>query len=315
MYSVFIDGQEGTTGLQIHDRLKARNDIQILEIPHEKRKDIEAKSEYINSADAVILCLPDTASKESASLVKNPKTKVIDASTAFRTADDWVYGLPELNKSQRQLIKSAKKISNPGCHATGFVVLMNPLVTSGIVPRGFNATCYSITGYSGGGKKLIAEYQNAPSEGIDLNQPRYYGLSLKHKHLPEMRKHAGLETPPIFLPILGNFYKGMVVSVPLHVSLLSRKVSAKDVHDIYAQHFVNERFIRLMPFQSEDTLENGRLSPIACNDTNFLDIYVFGDDRQIVTMARFDNLGKGASGAAVQNLNIALGAEESTGLL
>jgi N-acetyl-gamma-glutamyl-phosphate reductase len=314
MYSVFIDGQEGTTGLKIHERLKSRKDITILEIPYDKRKDSVTKSEYLNNSDVVILCLPDEAAKESAALIVNPKTKVIDASTAFRTSKDWIYGMPELKNGQRELIKNGKRISNPGCHATGFILSLYPLMDAGIINADYPISCHSLTGYSGGGKKLITSYQDAPSLGKDLNGPRHYALSLNHKHLPEMQKHAGLNSPPIFLPVVGNFYNGMVVSLPFHKKLLSKNVGAKDIHEIFSAYYTSEPFIKVIPFNSEQGLDSGFLSPIECNETNRFDIFVFGNDQQIVVMARFDNLGKGASGAAVQNMNIALGLDETAGL-
>ena len=312
MFTVFIDGQEGTTGLRIHERLKNRNDLTILEIPFEKRKCAKTKSQFLNDASAVILCLPDAAAKESAAMVENPGTKIIDASTAFRTASDWVYGLPELHKGQRDRIRTAMRISNPGCHATGFILSLFPLVQAGIVPEDYPVTCHSITGYSGGGKKMIASYQDTQN---DLNGPRHYALSLKHKHLPEMQKHTGLTSPPLFSPIVGNFYSGMVVTIPLITRFMKKRASVQAIHEIFSAHYASEPFIKIMPRNPELCLEDGFLSPVACNDTNRLDLFVFGHDEQVLIMARFDNLGKGASGAAVQNLNIAMGVDETAGLI
>ncbi|HON11879.1 MAG TPA: N-acetyl-gamma-glutamyl-phosphate reductase [Chitinispirillaceae bacterium] len=314
MATVFIDGQEGTTGLRILERLKPRKDIELLEIPSEKRKDIATKTEFLNNADAVIFCLPDQAARESSSLITNPKTKVIDASTAFRTAPDWVYGMPELSKGQREKLRTAKRISNPGCHATGFIISIVPLRAAGIVGEDYPAVCYSLTGYSGGGKKMIARYQD-PQNTEELRAPMHYGLTLSHKHIPEMQKYTGLQDPPLFLPVVSSYYNGMVVSIPLYTQLLRKKVSVEDVHGVLSSYYDSEPFIRVLPLDHEQILDNGYLSPIKCNETNMLDLFVFGKDKHIVVMARFDNLGKGASGAAVQNMNIALGLEETAGLL
>lgn len=315
MKSVFIDGQEGTTGLKIRDRLMNRKDINLLEIPSEDRKNNKVKAEYLNNADMVILCLPDAAAVESASLVTNPDTCVIDASTAFRTHDEWVYGMPELNSSQREKIRKAKRISNPGCHATGLILAVHPLVESGVVSSDYPVTATSVTGYSGGGKKLIERFQTSKQPADILNAPLHYALGLNHKHLPEMKKRAGLDAVPLFLPIVANFYNGMVVSVPLHKHLLSKKVSVHDCHQIMSERYRNEPFIRILPLNHEEVLDGGFLQPTVCNDTNFLDIFVTGNQDQIIVMTRFDNLGKGASGAAVQNLNIVCGFDETAGLV
>jgi N-acetyl-gamma-glutamyl-phosphate reductase len=314
MYTVFIDGQEGTTGLKIHERLKGRNDLQLLEIPYEERKNSSVKSKYLNEADVVIFCLPDVAAKESAAMVTNPKTRIIDASTAFRTHEDWVYGMPELNSQQRSVIKNAHRISNPGCHATGFVLTVVPLIEAGIISRDYTVTATSVTGYSGGGKKLISKYQSAPASGIDLNGPRHYALGLAHKHLPEMKKYSQLTSVPLFLPIVSNFYNGMVVTIPLHVNLLLKKISVVDLHEIMVARYEKEPFVKVMPLELETFLDEGFLDPTVCNDTNRFEIIISGTKDQLLVMGRFDNLGKGASGAAVQNMNIALGLEETSGL-
>ncbi|NLG19056.1 MAG: N-acetyl-gamma-glutamyl-phosphate reductase [Fibrobacter sp.] len=313
MPTVFIDGQEGTTGLKILERLKPRKDIELLEIPSDKRKDVSVKSEYLNAADAVIFCLPDQAARESASLIKNRKTKVVDASTAFRTAPDWAYGMPELKKGQREILRGAMRISNPGCHATGFILSLVPLRESGIVGDDYPVVCYSLTGYSGGGKKMIAQYLD-PEQKEDLSGPRHYALTFGHKHIPEMQKYTSLATPPLFLPVVGNFYNGMVVSVPLYTNLFKKSASVEDVYGIVSAYYEGEPFIRVMSPDPEQSLDSGFLSPTKCNDTNMLDLFVFGKGGQVVVMARFDNLGKGASGAAVQNMNIALGLDEAAGL-
>lgn len=312
MFTVFIDGQEGTTGLKIKDRLKSRKDLTLLEIPNEQRKDLTVKSRFLNDADLVILCLPDAAARESVQLITNPLTKVIDASTAFRTSPDWAYGMPELKKEQRNLLSEATRISNPGCHATGFILTLYPLIQSGIVPPDYPLSCHSLTGYSGGGKKLINLYQNP--QGKDLSGPRHYALTLNHKHIPEMQKHTGLSNPPLFLPVVGNFYAGMIVSIPLFTHLLKKSVTARDLHEIYSSYYESEPFIRVMSADPEESLDEGFLSPVSCNGTNMLQLFAFGKESQMVVMSRFDNLGKGASGAAVQNMNIAMGVDETEGL-
>ena len=312
-YKIFVDGQEGTTGLQINDYLSKRPDLEILNIEPEKRKDPEARRILLNEADVAFLCLPDPAAKESVSLVENPNTRIIDASTAFRTDPDWTYGLPELNKNQRELIKNSHRVSNPGCHATGLILPLYPLIEEGVVPTDYPITCTSLSSYSGGGKKLIEKYENSGWEG-GLNSPKHYALKLTHKHLPEMQKMAGLKFPPVFVPVVSNFYKGIAVSIPLLPRLLNKKVSAADVRDLLASHYASEHFVRVMPYESDAYLENGYLNAEACNNTNNADIFIFGNDSQILLLTRFDNLGKGASGAAIQNMNIMLGLDEGMGL-
>lgn len=316
MFSVFIDGQEGTTGLQIHQRLKDRTDLTILEIPVEKRKDPETKKEFLNSADIVILCLPDSAAKESVAMITNPQTRVIDASTAYRTAPDWVYGLPELTKNQRRLIKNAARVSNPGCYPTGFLLLVRPLIELGIISPDYPVTSSAVSGYSGGGKKLIASYESpAPGEQSAAHLgSRNYGLGLTHKHIPEMQVHANLSLPPVFLPIVCNYYSGMNVTVPLYSHLLKTRVTQQKLHALFSEYFLGEPFVTVKPLDMEQSLEGGFLNPVKLNGTNRCDLFVFGNDRQMVLAARFDNLGKGASGAAVQNMNIMMGVDELTGL-
>lgn len=314
MFNVFIDGQEGTTGLQIHERLHGRKDIRVLEIPSEDRKNTEVKKKFYHDADVVLLCLPDDAAREAAHLIQDDKTRVIDSSTAFRTADGWVYGIPELKAGQREKVRQANRVTNPGCHATGFNMALYPLIDKGIVPLDYPVVAYSLTGYSGGGKKLIGVYEGNGSGQGDLSGPRHYALTLKHKHIPEMQKITGLMHPPIFMPVVGNFYKGMVVSIPLETRLLSKKATAADIREILAAHYEGEHFVRIIPFEADAFLDEGFLSPTACNDTNRIDIFVFGNDKQVLLASRLDNLGKGASGAAVQNLNMMLGVEEAAGL-
>jgi N-acetyl-gamma-glutamyl-phosphate reductase len=312
-FKVFVDGQEGTTGLQIFDYLARRDDVELLHIPPEQRKNIEARREYLNQADIAFLCLPDIASRESVSLVTNPKTCVIDASTAFRTNENWVYGLPELAPSQRQRIREQKRIAVPGCHATAFLLLVHPLVRGGILPSDDPISCSSLTGYSGGGKKMIATYRE--SQDDKLFSPRPYALSLNHKHLPEMKVRAGLAHPPIFTPIVANFYKGLAVSVPLHPEKLAKAMEPQALRDYLAEYYAEESFVCVKPFDTEENTDGGFFDIQGCNDTNRVDIFVFGSSERLLLIARLDNLGKGASGAAVQNMNIHLGVPESTGLV
>jgi N-acetyl-gamma-glutamyl-phosphate reductase len=311
-YKVFVDGQEGTTGLKINDYLSVRPELEILKIAAEKRKDLSARKELLNEADIVFLCLPDEAAKESVALIENKKTRVIDASTAHRTAEGWTYGLPELNKKQRELIAASSRVTNPGCHATCFVMDVNPLLEKGIIAKDYPVTCTSVTGYSGGGKKLIERYEVLKT--ASTISPNYYGLKLTHKHLPEMQKVTGLAYPPVFTPIVANYFKGMAVSVPLVTRLFNKKVNAKDLQSIMAEYYAGEKFVRVMPYDSDGYLDEGFLYAEECNDTNMVDIFVFGHEDQIVIMARLDNLGKGASGAAIQNMNIMLGVDEAAGL-
>lgn len=313
-YKVFVDGQEGTTGLQINDRLSGRTDIEILKIDPEKRKDPGVRSRLLNEADIAFLCLPDAASRESVSLVTNDKTRIIDASTAFRTAPGWTYGLPELSRSQREAIRKASRVANPGCHATGFNLAVHPLVKEGILSKDYPLSAYSITGYSGGGKKLIGQYETDGPRKPSLKSPRFYSLGLSHKHLPEMQKVNGLSSPPVFTPIVGDFYQGMIVAVPLVRRMLDKKMTAGEVREFMAGYYGAERFVRVMPFAAGEYLDNGYFDATGCNHTNNAEIFVFGDSEQILILTRFDNLGKGASGAAVQNMNIMLGIDEGTGL-
>lgn len=312
---VFIDGQEGTTGLQIRERLLSRADIELLEIEPDRRKDPAARRELLRAAELAILCLPDAASREAVALAEGSKVKIIDASTAFRTDPAWAYGIPELTKSRRAEIRASSRVSNPGCYATGFAVAVHPLVAAGIVDPAMPVSCTGISGCSGGGKKLIEAYAQARGAGKPFEAPRHYALALAHKHVPEMQKHASLAMPPLFSPAVCEYYKGMTVSVPLHRSMLRGKLGAEAVRDALAAHYDGERFVKVMPFDAAASyLEGGFLDPRACNDTNRLELHVFGHDEQILVVAVLDNLGKGASGAAVQNLNLMLGAPEDAGL-
>ncbi len=311
-HRVFVDGQEGTTGLRINEYLANRTDIEVLRIDAERRKDAAERARLLNAADVAFLCLPDGAAREAVALVTNPKTCVIDASTAHRIQEGWAFGLPELAADQRDKIRQSKRIANPGCHASAFILLMRPLVDAGWVPKALPISATSITGYSGGGKKMIEQYQAGGD--ARLESPRPYGLTLSHKHIPEMMVHSGLQTKPVFLPIVGNFLKGLAVSVPLHFSQLKAGVSAEHLHDALAQRYEGERFIRVMPLGDSATLEEGFFDVQASNDTNRVDLFVFATEGQAVLIARLDNLGKGASGAAVQSMNVHLGVDESIGL-
>ncbi len=316
-FTVFVDGQEGTTGLRIHEYLAQRSDIEVLRIAPDLRKDVAERARLLNAADVAFLCLPDDAAREAAALVNNPRTCLIDASSAHRTLPSWVFGLPELAPSQRERLRQSKRIANPGCHASAFILLMRPLVEAGLVPAGLFISATSITGYSGGGKKMIEQYEAAArSPQPTLTSPRPYGLAMAHKHIPEMMVHTGLSARPIFMPILGNFYKGLAVTVPLHLAQLAAGASAEAIHAAMVKRYAGERFICVMPLRDADVLEGGGgyFDVQACNDTNRVDIFVFGSATQVILIARLDNLGKGASGAAVQAMNVHLGVDEGLGL-
>ncbi len=302
---VFIDGAEGTTGLQLRTRLSAHKEIELIEISADLRKDPLERKKLINQSDVTFLCLPDSAAKEAVGLIENPNVIIIDASTAHRTAEGWAYGFPELSESHRAAIAAGKRIANPGCHATGFIAAVYPLISLKIAPKSYPFVCHSITGYSGGGKKMIAQYEdeNRPNE---FKSPRQYGLSLSHKHLPEMKAVTGIDRPPIFNPIVADFYSGMAVSVPIYTSLLERKLTLEGLYNELSEFYKNSALIsvRLAP-------ESGFLPANKVEKTCKLELYVMGNDEQITLCSVFDNLGKGASGAAVQNMNIALGIPET----
>jgi N-acetyl-gamma-glutamyl-phosphate reductase len=310
-HRVFVDGQEGTTGLRIHEYLAQRHDIELLRIDAGQRKDPAMRAEMLNAADVAFLCLPDAAARDAVALVRNPKTCLIDASTAHRTHPEWTFGLPELAPGQRERIRSSRRIANPGCHATAFILLLRPLIDAGVIASSLPLTATSITGYSGGGRKMIEQYQ----EGSDptLASARPYALKLAHKHLPEMMEHTGLHAAPVFMPIVANFYKGLAVSVPLHLTQLGG-VAAERLHRTLDEYYQHERFIRVLPLNDGATLDAGYFDVQRCNDTNRVDVFVFANQTQAVLMACLDNLGKGASGAAVQSMNVHLGLDESLGL-
>ena len=308
MKKVFIDGSAGTTGLRIYERLSARADIQLLRLPEEKRKDIAARKQMLNEADLVFLCLPDDAAREAVSLIENDKVTVIDASTAHRTLPEWAYGFPELSATHRQKILSSKRIAVPGCHASGFIALVYPLIQAGILDKDSQLFCHSITGYSGGGKKMIGEYEDENVSEL-LGAPRQYGLTQQHKHLKEMKAVCGLENAPIFTPIVSNFYSGMTVTVPLFKEQL-KKGSIEEIKAIYQAAYAGG----LVQYK-ESVDENGFVSGAALSKKDNMWVSVAGNDERILLVACYDNLGKGASGAAIECMNLTLGVEETTGLV
>ena len=306
---VYIDGQVGTTGLQIYERIGNRNDLDLLRIDEDKRHDTDERRKFLNSADIVFLCLPDAGAIEAVSLIENPDVRVIDASTAHRTSDDWVYGYPELSKEQRAAIAAGKRVANPGCHATGLISSVAPLVKMGILPADYPVTCYSLTGYSGGGKKMIAQYE-AQDREEKLSAPGIYGLTLKHKHIPEMQKVTGLTYPPVFMPIVDDYYKGMATTIMLQNRLLPGQPTAEEICANLQSYYADEHFVTVLPYDAKQ----GTVYANALAGTNHLQLVVCGYEDQTSVTALFDNLGKGASGAAVQNMNIMLGLDETIGL-
>ena len=310
-YKIFVDGQEGTTGLQINEYLARRADIEVLRIDPEKRKDPAERKRLINASDVTFLCLPDAAAREAVALVDNPRTCVIDASTAHRVDPAWTFGLPELARDQREKIRAGKRIANPGCHATAFILALRPLVADGLLPADTQIAANSITGYSGGGKKMIESYRSPQR----VDAPRPYALGLTHKHLPEMRAYTGLSVAPIFQPIVGPFYKGLAVTAYLHPRQFSRRATPEDVRRILADYYAGEAFIRVAPVDLDANTDGGFFDVEANNDTNRVDLFVFGNEERMLVVGRLDNLGKGASGAAVQAMNVHLGVEESLGLV
>jgi N-acetyl-gamma-glutamyl-phosphate reductase len=311
---VFIDGEAGTTGLQIKARLEGRRDVSLLHLDDTKRKDTERRRAMLNDADLVILCLPDDAARHAVTLIDNPQTRVIDASTAHRTAADWTYGFPEYDQAQRDLIASAKRVTNPGCYAITSVAILHPLIKAGVIGENWPVTINAISGYSGGGKSLIAAFEDTTSDNYTEASFFAYGLTLQHKHLPEITHWSGLEHAPLFVPSVGRFAQGMIVQVPLALWSMPASPSPADVHATLAAHYAGQQYVTVAPL--DETAGMAQLQPEAINGSNELRLYVFGNDNagQAVVMGLLDNLGKGASGQAVQNMNIMLNLPENAGL-
>lgn len=311
---VYIDGQEGTTGLKILERFQGRDDIELIRISEDKRKDPAERARLINSADYVFLCLPDDASREAVSFVDNDHVRIIDASTAHRTNPDWAYGFPELSAQHRAKIEKSNRVAVPGCYASGFNAVVYPLVSHGIIPDDYPVFAYATSGYSGAGKKAIAVYEG-DDKPYEFNSPRQYALSQQHKHLPEMQAVSGLKFRPMFNPMVCDYFSGMVVSVPIQTRTLPKSVTPAEVHKMYADHYAGANMVEVMPLMSADEQKAFFLASNTLSGINKMQIFVFGNDEQILLCSRLDNLGKGASGAAVQCLNIMMGIDETTGLV
>ena len=310
---IFIDGSEGTTGLRIYERFEGRDDIELLRISSDLRKDVNERKRLINESDITFLCLPDAAARESVSLVENENVRIIDTSTAHRTEEGWAYGFPELSKEHRDAIKNGKRIAVPGCHATGFMSLVYPLVAGGLLPKDYPVAAFSLTGYSGGGKKMIAEYEDE-GRNKDTFAPREYALTQQHKHLKEMKAITGLAREPLFSPIVADYYSGMVVSVPVYTEFLTKCKNPEAMTEYFANYYRGQKFVKVVENGNED-LYGGMLAGNTLSGWDGLKIYITGNDERMMLSAQFDNLGKGASGAAVQCLNIVLGCEEDKGLV
>ena len=313
MTRVFIDGEAGTTGLQIAARLARRDDLTVLRITEHERKSSAARERLLQDAEVAILCLPDDAAREAVAMAGDA-CRFIDASTAHRVAPGWEYGLPELDPDARQRIARARRVSNPGCYPQGFVLLVRPLIEAGILPHDLPLRTHAVSGYSGGGRALIDTYRGLDAGRQERWNTRSYGLGLAHKHVPEMHTYSGTSIPPLFTPMVGNYYQGMLVHVPLFVSELTGAPTLEHVHGVLERRYRGEPFVKVWPVGAADAVEAGFLDATACNDTNMIELMVFGNDRQLLLAARYDNLGKGASGAALQNLNLMIGADERTGL-
>ncbi len=314
MHRVFIDGQAGTTGIEIAARLRGRGELTLLEIDEATRKDPSARAALLNQADLVVLCLPDEAAREAVALIDNAETRVLDASTAHRVNPNWVYGLPELEPAQRDAIRSATRVTNPGCYPTGFILTVRPLIDAGLLSADSALTVHAVSGYSGGGRSMIERYEARRQNRANALPPMSYGLDLRHKHVPEMTRYAAIRNAPIFSPMVADYYKGMLVHVPLDGRMLRAGTDAKTVQRTLAERYADEPCIRVLPLGAAEALNAGYLEPMAANDTNRIDIMVFGNDTQVMVVTRYDNLGKGASGAAIQNMNLMLGLPELTGL-
>jgi N-acetyl-gamma-glutamyl-phosphate reductase len=311
---VFIDGQAGTTGLEIAARLRARRDIDLLEIDDAARKDSVRRKAHLNEADVVVLCLPDAAAREAVALLDNTATRVIDASSAHRVAPGWTYGLPELNVGQRAAIRGADRVSVPGCYPTGFILCVRPLIDAGVLSASQPLSMHAMSGYSGGGRSMIERYRAAEARGITGVQPPVtYGLTLTHKHVPEMQCYSGTRARPLFTPSVGHYYKGMLDHVPL-ANVWLNGASPERIHTILSERYADEPCVNVLPLGAEAALDDGYLSPLAANDTNRIDLMVFGNDTHTLLITRYDNLGKGASGAAMQCLNLMLDIDELHGL-
>lgn len=314
MTRIFIDGKEGTTGLKIFERFESRADLEIIQIDEDKRKDPEERKRLINSSDFTFLCLPDAAAIEAVSLVENPNVRIIDASTAHRTDPDWAYGFPELSSAHREKIKGSKRVAVPGCYAGGFISLVYPLTANGFIAPDYPLTCYAVSGYSGAGKKAIAVYESE-DKPYEFNSPRQYALTQQHKHLPEMQKICGLAEKPIFIPLVCDYYSGMTVTVPLFPKLMRKRYTPDEIVNMLKEHYKNQPMIRVYDYMGGEALADGFLPANSLSGRNYLEIFVYGNEDRIVLSSRLDNLGKGASGAAVQCLNIMMGKDETKGLL
>lgn len=313
MTKVFIDGEAGTTGLQIAEQLRHRDDLTLLRIDDAERKSRDARARLLEQADVAILCLPDDAAREAVALA-GPRCRILDASTAHRVAPDWVYGLPELAPEQRAAIAGAARVANPGCYPQGFILLVRPLIEAGLLAPDLPLRTHALSGYSGGGRVLIETYRSFDEAARERLNTRPYALGLQHKHVPEMQHFSGTTVAPLFAPMVGNYYQGMLVQVPLFASELNGAPQPEDVQGLLASRYRDEPFIRVLPPGAAGALESGYLNPTACNGTNRLELMVFGNAEQLLLVARYDNLGKGASGAAVQNLNLMIGADETAGI-
>lgn len=311
---IYIDGQEGTTGLKILERFEGRNDIELLRISEDKRKDSQERARLINMSDYTFLCLPDDAAREAVSFADNDHVRIIDASTAHRTNPDWAYGFPELSPEHREKIAKSNRVAVPGCYASGFASIVYPLVNNGIISDEFPVFAYATSGYSGAGKKAIAVYEGE-DKPFEYGSPRQYALSQQHKHLPEMQAVSGLKYKPMFNPIICDYFSGMVVSVPIQTRLLGNGVTTKQVQEMYAEHYKDAKLVEVMPLMSEDEQKSFFLASNTLSGQNKIQVFVFGNDEQMLLCSRLDNLGKGASGAAVQCLNIMMGIDETTGLI